>query len=236
MKLEILAKNDNLEVKNVIISEIRNLICNKNLEPGDKLPSERVLSEKFGVSRRHVREAIKTLEFYELVKSIPQTGTFIAKIGQIAMTGIIDDMVTLENQNFKSLVETRILLESKTACLAAKNRTKIDLENIKKALISYRTKLLKREDAIQEDLLFHLAIAKASGNSTINALMLQITPKILSVFEETRVCDEDGFIHEVKKHEAIFEAIRNQDSKLAVETMEFHFEMLIDFCNNYKGN
>ena len=236
MKPEILAKIDNREIQNLIISKIRDLIIHKNLEPGDKLPSERVLSEKFGVSRRNVREVIEKLEFYELVKSVPQSGTFIANIGQIAMIGIIDDMVALEKQNFKSLVETRILLESKTAYLAAKNRTKEDLENIEEALINYRTKLLKGEDAIQEDLLFHLAIAKASGNSTINALMLQITPKILTVFEKTRVCEEEGFIYEVQKHEAIFKAIKDQDSKLAVESMEFHFKMLIEFCNNFEEN
>lgn len=236
MNLEILTKSDNRKIQNVIISKIRDLITHKNLEQGDKLPSERVLSEKFGVSRRNVREAIEKLEFYELVKSIPQSGTFIANIGQIAMIGIIDEMVTLEKQNFKSLVETRMLLESKTAYLAAKRRTKEDLENIEEALNNYRTKLLIGENAIQEDLLFHLAIAKASGNSTINALMLQITPKILSVFEQTRVCDEEGFIYEVKKHETIFEAIKDQDSKLAVESMEFHFKMLTEFCNNYKEN
>ncbi len=75
MNLEILTKSENHKIQNLIISKIRDLITHKNLEQGDKLPSERVLSEKFGVSRRNVREAIEKLEFYELVKSIPQSGT-----------------------------------------------------------------------------------------------------------------------------------------------------------------
>lgn len=236
MKSEIIAKIDNREIQNTIISKIRDLIVHKNLEPGDKLPSERVLAERFGVSRRNIREVIEKLEFYELVKSVPQSGTFIANIGQVAVIGIIDDMVALEKQNFKSLVETRILLESKTVHLAAKNRTKEGLENIEKALNNYKAKILNGENAIQEDLLFHLAIARASGNSTINALMLQIVPKILTIYERTRVSDEEGFNFEVKKHEAIFEAIKNQEPELAVKAMEFHFKMLIEFCKKFDGN
>ena len=94
MKLEILTTNENQEAQNVIISNIRDLINYKNLEPGDKLPSERMLSEKFGVSRSSVREAIQKLEFYGILNSKPQSGTFIANIGQIAMNGMISDILT----------------------------------------------------------------------------------------------------------------------------------------------
>jgi len=66
MKLEVLNKNENQKVHNLIIIGIRDLINFKNLEPGDKLPSERMLSEKFEVSRSNVREAIQKLEFYGL--------------------------------------------------------------------------------------------------------------------------------------------------------------------------
>ncbi len=236
MKSERNTKKDNRKTQNLIISQIRDLITHKNLSPGDKLPSERELAEKFDTSRRNIREAIKKLEFYELVKSVPQTGTFIADVGQVAVIGILNDMVALEKQNFKSLVETRILLESKTVLLAAKNRTKTDLENIEKAFFNYKKKLLNMENSIQEDLLFHLAIAKASGNSTINELMLQIISKLLTIYRKTRVSDEKDLDYEVNKHEAILNAIKNQDPKLAVEAMEFHFKLLIEFCNNFDKN
>lgn len=236
MKRDILVKNDNQKVQKLIISGIRDLINYKNLEPGDKLPSERVLAEKFDVSRRNIREAIATLEFYELLKSIPQSGTFVANIGQIALNGMINDILRLKKHDFRSLVETRILLELRTAELAAKRRTEEDLELIEVALNSYREKILNKEDALQEDLLFHLAIARASGNSTVNALMLQITPKIISVFENNRVCSNEEAISGLKKHEAIFAAIKNKDAKKSVESMEAHFEMLIDFCNNFEEN
>ncbi|CDF78666.1 transcriptional regulator, GntR family [Formosa agariphila KMM 3901] len=234
MKYETTKIKDNTEIQNIIISQIKDFINLKNLELGDKLPSQRVLSEKFNVSRRHVGEAIEKLEFYGVLKSVPQSGTFVENIGHIALNGIIEDIIALEKQDFKSLVETRLMLETKTACLATIRRTEEDLENIETALNNYKVKVLNREDALEEDLLFHLAIAKASGNSTINALMLQITPKIISVLEDTRVCGADERLKELQNHEAIYHAIKIQDTELAVKVMKVHFEMLIAFCNNFE--
>ena len=104
MKLEVLTKTENQVIQKTIILGIKELINFKNLEPGDKLPSERMLSEKFGVSRSNVREAIEKLEFYGLLFSKPQSGTFVANIGVIALNGMIDDILRLEDPDFKSLV------------------------------------------------------------------------------------------------------------------------------------
>ena len=229
MKLEILTKQENREIQNGIISKIRDLINYKNLEPGDKLPAERVLSEKFDVSRTSVREAIQKLEFYGILNSKPQSGTFISNIGQIAMNGMIDDITSLEEQDFVSLVETRILLELKTVKLAAIRRTDEDLERIKFALDAYNKKMISGEDCLEEDLLFHLAVASASKNSTINTLMLLITPEIIVAYDKDRVCEGDVALSEIKKHEDIYSAILNQDPKLAKEKMKAHFSKLYDY-------
>ena len=229
MKLEILTKQENREIQNGIISKIRDLINYKNLEPGDKLPAERVLSEKFDVSRTSVREAIQKLEFYGILNSKPQSGTFISNIGQIAMNGMIDDILSLEEQDFVSLVETRILLELKTVKLAAIRRTDEDLERIKFALDAYNKKMISGEDCLEEDLLFHLAVASASKNSTINTLMLLITPEIIVAYDKDRVCEGDVALSEIKKHEDIYSAILNQDPKLAKEKMKAHFSKLYDY-------
>lgn len=234
MKLEILAKNDRLHAQNAIISKIRELINYKNLEPGDKLPSERKLSEKFGVTRSNVREAIQKLEFYGLLDSIPQSGTFVANIGVIAINGMIDDILRLEEPDFKSLVETRILLELKTVRLAAIRRSEEDLISIKTAIDAYAAKVLKGEDALQEDLLFHLAIAKASGNSTMNTFMLTITPEIITNFEKYHVCDMDLAKQGIEEHLAIYNAIKKQDPKLAKQKMKEHFNVLYQYCYNIK--
>ena len=151
-----------------IIAQIKALINNKNYEPGDKLPSERMLAEKFEVTRSNIRDSIQTLEFYGLVKSIPQSGTFVADIGITALNGMIDDILNLPSPSFKELVEARIFLELKGVKLAALRRTEDDLIHLENALAAYSDKVIRGEDAVQEDLLFHLAIAKASGNPTLN--------------------------------------------------------------------
>ena len=230
MKLEVFTKNDNQEIQNYIISGIRDHINYKNLEPGDKLPSERMLSEKFEVSRSNVREAIQKLEFYGLLKSIPQSGTFVANIGVIALNGMINDILDLQKSDFRSLVETRILLELKTVRLAAIRRTDGDLKLIKEALEAYKIKVTNNEDAVQEDLLFHLAIAKACGNSTMNTFMLIITPEIITNFEKHHVCDKNQKFMAIDEHEAIFKAIKDKNPQLAKQKMKEHFNVLYQYC------
>lgn len=232
MKIEAFAKDDNLEIKNSVILKIGELITYKNLEPGEKLPSERMLSEKFEVSRSVIRDAIKKMEYYGLLRSIPQSGTFVANIGAIAMNGMIEDILRLDQPDFKSLVETRILLELKTVSLAAIRRTEEDLKHLKETLDAYSSKVVKGEDAVQEDLLFHLAIAKASYNSTINTFMLTITPEIITNFEKHHVCDKSMAFEGIQEYKDIYNAIKDQNPELAKEKMEAYFKILYQYCYN----
>lgn len=229
MNLELIKKSENLELQNIIICKIKDLINSKHLEPGDKLPSERMMSEKFGVSRSNVRDAIQKLDFYGLLKSIPQSGTFVANIGVIAMNGMIDDIVQLKKPDFKSLVETRILLELKSVRLAALRRSEDELIQIKTALDAFAEKVSKGEDAVQEDLLFHLAIANASGNSTLNTFMLKITPEIITNFKKYHVCDEKQAVIGIQEHENIYNAIKDQDPKKGKAMMKHHFNALYQY-------
>ena len=232
MKVEVLTTNEKQDAQKGIITQLRNLIEYKNLEPGDKLPSERMLSEKLGVSRSNIREAIQKLELYGILNSKPQSGTFIADIGCIAMSGMIEDILRLEEPDFKSLVETRILLELKTVRLAATRRTDEDLKNLEDTLEAYKTKVMNGEDAVQEDLLFHLAIAKASKNATMNTFMLIITPEIITNFEKYHVCDSNLSMKGIKEHQDIFEAIKDQDPQRGKDMMKIHFGVLYQYCYN----
>lgn len=220
------------EIQKQIIANLKELINFKNLEPGDKLPSERMLSEKFNVTRSNLREALQTLEFYGLVKSIPQSGTFIADIGITALNGMIDDILYLPVHSFKDLVEARIFLELKGVKLAALRRNEDDLVNMENALADYSEKVVRGENALQEDLLFHLAIAKASGNPTLNTFMLKITPEIINNFEKHHVCDKDTAFKGIQEHKAIIDAIRERNPDAAKNAMKIHFKALYQYCYN----
>ena len=230
--INMIIDNEIQSTKKAIISSLRDLINLKNLEPGDKLPSERMLSEKFNVSRGNLRDALQTLEYYGLVKSIPQSGTFVADIGITAMNGMIDDILNLDVPTFKDLVEARIFLELKGVKLAAMRRTEDDLIRLEKTLTDYSEKVTRGEDAVQEDLLFHLAIARASGNPTLNTFMLKITPEIINNFEKHHVCDKDTAFIGIQEHKIIIDAIRDQDPFTAKEVMKKHFKSLYQYCYN----
>lgn len=234
MNINVLSKNENQEITSIVkklMSQISDLITSKHLEPGDKLPAERVLAEKFDVSRRSVRVAILKLESYGILISMPQSGTFVANIGTIAMNGMVEDILSLGIPNFKSLVETRILLELKTVRLAANRRTDADLKRINKALNAHKAKLLAREDAVQEDLLFHLAIAKASGNVTMNEIMIGITPQIIVDFKKYHKDYDTLDELRIREHTEIYDAIKDQDPDLAEKRMKQHFKLLYEYCD-----
>ncbi|WP_025741627.1 FadR/GntR family transcriptional regulator [Aquimarina pacifica] len=214
-----------------VISQIRELIITRQLEPGDKLPSERALSQKFGVSRNQLRLAIQKLEFYGLVQKFPKSGTFVSKIGVDAINLMISNILHLQAPDFKSLVETRLILETKAIKLAAIRRTETQLYQIEKAHEAYIEKSLKGENAVDEDLLFHLKVSEGSCNSVINSLMLIITPEIITNFVSNKICDPVNYTTLVNEHQNIVNAIKNKDPEEATASLKTHFKDLYTYCN-----
>lgn len=235
MKISLIDKNSNKIVQNDVICKIRDLINAKNLERGDKLPSERIMSEKFDVKRNHIREAIRKLEFYGILKSMSQSGTILG-IGLTGFNGMVDEIIALDTPSFNELVETRISLELETVSLAAQRRTDIDLKRIKDTLNAFKAKITIGENYLEEDLLFHIAIAKASKNNTMVSLMLLLTPPILTTYDRETVCEGDKVISEIKKHEDIYVAIKSKDPQLATKMMHAHFFKLSKHIEDQKNN
>lgn len=216
----------------IIILRIKELITTKQLESGDRLPSERALSERFNVSRNQVRSAIQKLEFYGLLKRLPQSGTVVSSIGVTAMNGMMQDILKLQKPDFKSLVETRILLEQNSVKLAAERRSDEDLEHLEQALNDYTRKVTTGESAVEEDMMFHLKLVEASGNSVIHSLMLIIIPEIIAFFMKNKICDDVEAQKLVREHQAIFDAIKNKDASEAVKALDVHFTDIKSYCYN----
>lgn len=213
----------------LIITQIRDLISTGAVKPGDKLPPERKLAEHLGVSRNQVREAINKLQIYGIVKVLPQSGTVVTGIGIVALEGLITDILKIEKTDFKSLVDTRILLEKEAARLAAINRSKDDLVQLSTALDLYERKLMQNDSAVEEDLLFHIKIAEASKNTVLKSLMLIITPDIVKSFINLKVCNESNNRKTIEEHRLILDMISSQNSEGAHKAMEAHLWDIKDF-------
>src|SRR5690349_3610639 len=88
-----------------IIRQLKQLISEGHLKPGDRLPAERVLAEKFGVGRTYVRDAIRKLEFYGMLKTSPQSGTYVSGYNIKMIEGVLNDIITFNKDDFAALIE-----------------------------------------------------------------------------------------------------------------------------------
>ena len=115
---------------------------------------------------------------------------------------------------------------------AAFRRSDADINNMENALANYSDKVIRGEEAVQEDLLFHLAIATASGNAMLNSFMLKITPEIINNFEKYHVCDKDSAFRGIQEHKNILDAIKEKNPEGAEKAMKEHFSALYQYCYN----
>ncbi|HEU4471704.1 MAG TPA: FadR/GntR family transcriptional regulator [Flavisolibacter sp.] len=213
----------------VIIKQIKDLLITGQLRPGDKLPPERKLSEKLGVGRTHVREAIRKLEFYGILRTRPQSGTFVAAIGISALESMIADILKIDSYSFLSLVETRVMLEMSAIRLACERHTEEDMLQLQQSLDNYLEKALLGIKAVDEDFLFHLGIAEAGKNKVLKSLLLIIVPDILSNYSVFKVCDTIDS-KAVEEHRQMYNKIRERDADGAAAIMQEHLKGVMDFA------
>ena len=236
-KLDVLSNFQEINIESPvdkIIRQIRELITSGQLNPGDKLPPERKLAERLGVGRSNVRDAIKKLEFYGILKTLPQSGTIVSGMGITALEGLISDVLKIENPDFASLVETRVLLETESAKLAALRRTDQDIEDIKRALDGYERKVNLGQQAVEEDLMFHLSISEASKNSVLKSLMLIIIPDIINNFIKLDICKDGRFIAALDEHQVILNHIIAQEPEAAAAAMRNHLKDVFEYSQSLK--
>jgi GntR family transcriptional repressor for pyruvate dehydrogenase complex len=209
----------------MIIQQIRDLISSGVLKPGDRLPPERALAERFGVGRGHIREAIKKLEFYGILKTLPQSGTIVANLGPKALEGLISNILNLEKEDIESLMETRAILEIQAARLAALRASDTEIKEIAQAYQEFCRQVEKKNPSIEEDLMFHLKIAECCKNSVLRSLLSLITPDILTFSRDLNSCRDGRFLVARKEHEAVLQAIHARDPERAAEAMAEHMKM-----------
>lgn len=222
---EILEEFETITIENpsdIIIRQIRKLIEKGRLQPGDKLPSETALSQKFNVKRNVVRDALKKLEFYGILKTIPQSGTIISSLGPQALEGLLSNILNLGKSDYESLYDTRLVLEGHAAALAASrvdDQIIAELEDMTKL---FEKKIKHGDRGLQTDICFHLKIAESAKSSVLNSLITLISPDILSMFYELNRTSEERLKNTVEEHKKILEAIKKGNSQDAEKAMREH--------------
>lgn len=210
-----------------VISKVKELINSGVLKPGDRLPAERKLAGELGFGRTQVREALHKLEFYGIIKTLPQSGSVINGLDINTLDGLISDVLKLQNYDFYSLVETRFILEVNAVRLCAERFNAEDLVNLEKTYNDYVNNYDSPE-RVRLDFAFHRAIAEASHNPVIKAMLLIVTPDIMTIYQRERFCTPNTFV--VDEHKMILEAIKNRNSDLAAKIMSQHLEGIMEFA------
>lgn len=210
-----------------VISKVKELIKSGILKPGDKLPAERKMAMDFGFGRTQVREALHKLEFYGIIKTLPQSGSVINGLDINTLDGLISDVLNLQSYDFFSLVETRIVLEMNAIRLCAERSTETDLLNLEKAHLDY-IRFFETPDRVSYDFAFHRAIAEASHNPVFKAMLMIIIPDILDIYQRDRICAPNRSI--ITEHEQMFNAIKNRDGEKAANLMSQHLKGVLNFA------
>jgi len=222
-------QNHLVKPEDMVIAKIKELIKSGVLKPGDRLPAERKLALEFGFGRTQIREALHKLEFYGIIKTLPQSGSVINQLDITALDGLIADVLNLQGYDFYSLVETRIILEVHSIRMCAERRTEKDLAMIEKAHHNF-LKYWDTDERVGYDFAFHRAIAEASHNPVFKALLLIITPDIMNIYNKERLCAPSTQV--VEEHVHMVQAIREQNPEKAVELMTNHMQGVLDFAKS----
>ena len=235
---DIIQSIKNIEIESPtdkIIQQLKQLIVSGQLKPGDRLPAERVLAEKLGVGRSYVRDAIRKLEFFGLLKTSPQSGTYVSGYSIKMIEGVLTDIINFNKDDFAALIEARYYMEINAARLAALRRTEEDLELIRSAVEDYDNKVNSRQDAIQEDMFIHLRIANATKNSVFESMLLMLLPDIIRNIVEKKICGENRGLRAMEEHHVILQAIADQDADAAGEAMALHLDDIFRISKEKRG-
>jgi len=114
----------------LVINQIRDLIHTGILKPGDRLPSEKSIEQKMQIPRGPINKALRRLETYGILKTIPQSGTYVASIGVDALEGLLTNVLKLEDRELEALDDTRYILEIYAAELAAERAPEQQIEEL----------------------------------------------------------------------------------------------------------
>jgi GntR family transcriptional repressor for pyruvate dehydrogenase complex len=209
-----------------IVQQVEDSILHGQLKPGDQLPAERDLAQRFGVSRTAVREAVKALREKGLVEAYSGRGTFVTNGTSQAIRQSLDLMVRIGQQEGSTdLAELRQVLEPEIAALAA-TRIEEQLLNTMREAVAAMDRSLHDPDAyVEADLDFHLALAEAVGNPLILALLDSIVGLLRE--QRTRIFQVEGGPGRGQfHHKQILEAIEQRNVEAAREAMRAHLEQV----------
>lgn len=203
---------------------LRDYVRDHGLQPGDRLPSERILAEALRVSRASLRQATVSLEVQGLLEVRHGGGIYVRSLD--VDPARLKEMLT-RRRRLPEVLEAREAIESMLASLAAQRRTDQDMTAIDAAIQAMSAEISAGGIGASSDREFHAAIAEAAKNR----LLLDVMKALEDPIQETRLesLSEPGRPRRsLADHRRIAEAIRRQDARAAERAMRRHLRVVSD--------
>ncbi len=205
-----------------IIDQLLSMLANGRLKPGDKLPPEPDLMGQFAVGRSSLREAIAALSLVGLLEVRPGHGTTISvSAGEFLTKPLRWSMLMNWKDKLHELVEARMIIEQAMAAMAAKRATDEEIAEIKNHHSQLKAAKRLGKKAVQADLAFHGALAKASHNRVLARFLAELRQPMQGLMEQKASIVGD-YDQVSEQHEVILEAVEARNEQKARSAMREH--------------
>lgn len=227
-------RNDARVEADSLIPRLLQFVGERRIEPGERLPSERTLAERFGVTRLVIREALTVLEAMRVVECRPRSGVYLraeAQVGSLDAVVMKAELgVPLGRGEVQELNEFRSILETQAIALACERRTAQDVARMDDCMALCRTRFARGESIAQPSADFHLAVVAATHNQFLvraaNSCYLATARAREALF-----ADRDIGERSIRDHQEIRDAISAGSVERARAVLASHLEAAGRFWN-----
>lgn len=211
-------------ISELIVDQVRLLIRQQRLNPGDRLPAERELCERFGVSRVTVREALRVLEANGLleIRVGARGGAFVTKPSKERVGEGIADLLTLSAVTAAEVTEARLILEVGMIPMVCERAADDDIAGLLGICERQEAALAAGDYQINLSAEFHSRLAECAHNSAVQMLIHSFRgPLLMSLGRAQQTAPEMGELG-AKEHRQLVRAIQKRDAPKATEIMRRH--------------
>jgi GntR family transcriptional regulator, transcriptional repressor for pyruvate dehydrogenase complex len=214
-----------------VADRIRVLILDGTFPADLPLPAERLLAERFGVSRGSIRDALRILEMIGLLETRHGQGTFPRELTVDRLVAPLASVMSYRQDLREELLDVRRMFEPAVARAAALRASEQDFVDLQRLLDAQRHKLKSGRSAIVEDSAFHAILARSTRNRVIVSIMA-ILNDLLVESRAQSLRQKGRPQRSMDGHEAVVAALRRRDPEGAAQAMYNHIDQIAGLQEN----
>lgn len=209
-------------LSDVVVERIKEYIAAHDLKPGDRLPTEQALAERFGVSRISIREATKTLGYLGILDAKPGRGLTVGRVDAGTVKACLNVHPALQGVPAEQLIDTRVIIETGVVAHVAKRMAQDP--TIYERLCALNREMAQTKELacwIELDIAFHRELVEASGLTPLAAVneLLQV---FFTRFRES--VNQGEWKRGMEQQQRIIDALRKGNTDVATEELRDHIE------------